>query len=314
MWDAPHAHAWHSLHLENSKVSVIGSNGSQPAAAGSDNPGRLSLSTLFLGPRPASATLESLSGFSRTIAMMTFSIEEQKILELSRCWIFPASPSSTGQSYRTRFLRDEDSDLNLFGFDAPYHPPESVRDASGKRYFHLLSILRDIQLRHLHALAGWRATDAEVGAATDALSTWMHNNRESGRECLLHAGALFGDVRNQTYKDSFDPFFLLIPILYLWAYQKLSPDASSAGVGIKALRIDCGVDEAVAKQWIQGKSAYAVHVTGVGRLTGKDSAIRLLKELRRVLLLQTSWTTLHVGVAKCVEQMIKGEKPLEPDA
>lgn len=245
--------------------------------------------------------------------MMTFSIEEQKILELSRCWIFPASSSSTGQSCRTRLLRDRDTDLGLFGFDAPFHPPENVHDASVKRYFHLLSILRDIQLRLLFALAGWKTTDAEADTATDALSTWMHSNRESGRECLLHAGALFGDVRNQIYKVSFDPFFLLISILYLWAYQKLSPDVGSAGVGIKPLRIDSGVDETVAKQWIEGKADYAVYVTGVGRLTGKDSAIRLLKELRRVLLIQTSWTTLHVGVARCIGQMIKGEKPLEPD-
>lgn len=243
---------------------------------------------------------------------MTFSIEEQKILESSRCWMFPASSPTTGQSYRTQLLRDRDPDLRLFGFDASFRPPGNVRDASGKRYFHLISLLRNVHLRHIYAFAGWKATDAEVDAAKEAISAYMHSNRDGGRECLLHAGALFGDVRNQIYKVSFDPFFLLISILYMWAYQKLSPDVSS-GVGLKPLRIDCGVDEAVAKQWIQGKSEYAVHVMGVGLLTGKDSAIRLLKELRRVLLSQTSWATLHMGMAKAIEQMIKGEKPLEPD-
>lgn len=312
LWDAPNAQVWHSLYLGDSKGPVTEIIYFYFAAADSGNTGRPSLSSLFLGPRPTSETMEGVKGFSRTIALMTFSIEEQKILESSRCWIFPALSPTTGQSHQTRLLRDRDSDFRLFGFDAPFHAPGDIRDSSGKRFFHLICLLRDVQLRHLYAFAGWKATDVEVDLATDALSTWMHSNRERGRECLLHAGALFGDVRNQSHKVSFDPFFLLISTLYLWAYQKLSPDVSS-GVGLKPLRIDCGVDEAVARQWIHGESEYAVHVTGVGRLTGKDSAIRLLKELRRVLLSHTSWATLHMGVANAIEQMIKGEKPLEPE-
>ncbi|GME23731.1 hypothetical protein F5883DRAFT_417837 [Neofusicoccum parvum] len=245
--------------------------------------------------------------------MMTFDVEEQMIFETGRCWIFPASSSNTGQSYRTQLLRDSDLDLSLFGFDAPFHAPENPHQASGKRFFHLIFILKHIGLRHLYAFSGWKATAAEVDAATDALSAWMHSNRESARECLLHAGALFGDVRGQTYKVSFDPLFLLISILCFWAYQKLSPDNDSAGGDRKPiLRIDYDVDETTARSWIQGKSHYAVHITGVGRLTGQDSAVRLLKELRRILLLQTSWTTFHEALAKCVSQMIKGEKPLEP--
>lgn len=245
--------------------------------------------------------------------MMAFSIEEQKILDSSRCWIFPSSPSTSGQSHRTQLVRDRDSDLSLFGFKAPFQPPENSHEANGRRYFHLISILRDVPLRHLYALCGWKATDAETDAATGVLSAWVRNNGERARKCVLHAGALFGDVRAQVYKMSFDQLFLLISILYLWAYQRLSPDASS-GVDTKpVLRIDCGVEETVAKSWIHGESDYAIHVTGVGRLTGQDSAVRLLKELRRVLYLSTSWTTFHIGVAKCVEQIIKGERPLEPE-
>ncbi|KAL1860708.1 hypothetical protein Daus18300_009051 [Diaporthe australafricana] len=178
---------------------------------------------------------------------MTFSIEEQKIVDLSHSWIFPASPSATGQSYQARLLRDRDLYFTLFRFDAPFQPPANVHEASGKRVFHLISMLRNIRRRHLYALSGWRATDAEADAAKDALSAWMHNNRETARECLLHAGALFSDVRSQTYKVSFDPYFFLIPIIYMWAYQKLSPDSDS-GANIKPiLRVDCGVDETLAK-------------------------------------------------------------------
>lgn len=283
------------------------------AAANLEAPGCLSLSALFLGPRPTGDPLEGLGLFSRTIAMMAFSVEEQRILDSSRCWIFPTSPSTTAQSYQTQLVRNRDSDLSLFGFNAPFQPPENFQDASGRRYFHVISILRDVPLRHLYASCGWKSSDAEVDAATDALSAWMNSNNESARRCVMHAGALFGDVRSQVYKTSFDPLFLLISVLYLWAFQRLSPDNSSVVDTKPVLRIDSGVDKTVANSWIQGKSDYTIHITGVGRLTGRDSAVRLLKELRRVLYLSTSWTTFHVGVAKCVEQIIKGEKPLEPD-
>lgn len=266
-----------------------------------------------MGPRPTGDPLEGLGDFSRTIAIMAFSIEEQRILDSSRYWLFPGSPSTTGQPYQTQLIRNRDSDLKLFGFNAPFLPPENSYDASSRRYFHLISILRDVPLRHLYASCGWKSTDVEVDAATDALSAWMNSNNECARKCVMHAGSLFGDVRSQVYKMSFDPLFLLIPILYLWVFQRLSPDNSSGVDTRPVLRIDSGVDETVAKSWIQGKSDYTIHITGVGRLTGRDSAVRLLKELRRVLFLSTSWTTFHAGVAKCVEQIIKGEKPLEPD-
>lgn len=247
---------------------------------------------------------------------MTFSIEEQKVLDSSRSWIFPApSPAAAaaGQPHRTRLLRDRDADLRLFGFEAPFQLPENHREAMGRRYFHLISILRDVPLRHIYALCGWKATDAETDAARDVLSAWMRTNSERARKCVVHAGALFGDARRHVYKTSFDALLLLISSLYLWAYQTLSPDASP-GVGSRpVLRIDCGVDEAVARAWINGESDYAIHITGVGRLTGRDSAVRLLKELCRVFYLSTSWTTFHFGAARGIEQVIKGEKPYEHD-
>lgn len=314
LWNAPDAQSWHCLYLGDSKSMIMSSIRSYSAVADPEAPGCLSLSALFLGPRPIGQPLEGLGSFSRVIAMMTFSIEEQKILDSSRCWIFDASPSTAGQSYQAQLVRDRDSDLSLFGFEAPFQPPENVYEASRRRYLHLISILRDAPLRHLYALCGWKATDAETDAASNALSAWMRNNSERARKCALHAGALFGDVRSQVYKMPFDQLFLLISILYLWAYQKLSPDDGSVVDAMPVLRIDCGVDETIATSWIQGESHYIIHITGVGRLTGRDSAVRLLKELRRVLYLSTSWTTFHIGLAKCVEQIIKGEKPLEPEA
>lgn len=283
------------------------------AVANIEASGRLSLSALFLGPRPTGNLLEGLGIFARTIAMMAFSIEEQRILDSSRCWIFPALPSTTGQLYQTQLVRNRDSELSLFGFNAPFQAPQNFQDASGRRYFHLISILRDVPLRHLYSSCGWKSTDAEVDAATDALAVWMNSNKESARKCVMHAGALFGDVRSQVYKMSFDSLFLLVSILYLWVFQRLSPHNSSGVETKPILRIDSGVDETVANSWIQGKSDYTIHITGVGRLTGRDSAVRLLKELCRVLYLSTSWTNFHIGIAKCVEQIIKGEKPLEPD-
>ncbi|KAH8753344.1 hypothetical protein F5883DRAFT_575361 [Diaporthe sp. PMI_573] len=246
------------------------------AMADPEAPGCLSLSALFLGPRPIGQPLEGLGSFSRVIAMMTFSIEEQKILDSSRCWIFDASPSTAGQSYQAQLVRDRDSDLSLFGFEAPFQPPENVYEASRRRYLRLISILRDAPLRHLYALCGWKATDAETDAASNALSEWMRNNSERARKCALHAGALFGDVRNQVYKMPFDQLFLLISILYLWAYQKLSPDDGSVVDAMPVLRIDCGVDETIATSWIQGESHYIIHITGDVVDRGPDEEIDLI--------------------------------------
>lgn len=244
---------------------------------------------------------------------MTFNIEEQKILDSSRCWISPTSLPTPEQIHRTKLLGDRDSDLRRFAFDAPFHLAESSHEASGRRYYHLICILRDVPLKYLYALCGWKSSDAETDAAKTVLSAWILNNPQRARKCILHAGTLFGDARNQAFKISFDPLFLLIPTLYLWACQRLSPDDSSSVSTKPVLRIDCGMDEAVVNSWIQGERDYVVHITGVGRLTGRDSAVRLLKELRRVLYLSTSWTTFHVGVARCVEQIIQGQKPLEPE-
>lgn len=310
LWDAPDAQTWHSLYLGDSKSRKMSSIEYKSVIADPEAPGRPSLSALFLGPRPTNDLLEGLGSFSRAIAIMAFSIEEQKILDSSRSWIFPASSPATGQISRTRLLQDRDSDLSLLGFKAPFYPPQDPHEASGRRYFHLISILRDVPLRHIYALCGWKATDAETDVARDVLSAWMGSNSDRARKCVLHAGALFGDARRHVYKTSFDALLLLISILYLWAYQRLSPPEVGPGADSRpVLRIDCGVDEAVARKWIDGESDYAIHVTGVGRLTGRDSAIRLLKELRRVLYLSTSWTTFHIGVAKGIEQVMKGEKP-----
>lgn len=285
----------------------------QITAADHDGTGRIPLSALFSSSRPTVEQLHGLEGFSRNIALMTFHIEEQKVLELSHCWIYPASLSAPEQSCRTQLLRDRDSDLRLLAFDSPFQLTTNPHEASGRRYFHLISILRDVLLGHLYALCGWKSSDLETEAAKTVLSAWMRDNVERARKCVIHAGALFGEARSQTYKMSFDPLFLLVPILYLWGYQRLSP-SDSCGVGNKSvLRIDCGIDEEVAKSWICGESSHAIHITGVGQLTGRDSAVRLLKELRRVLYLSTSWTTFHFRVAKCIEQIIKGEKPLEPE-
>lgn len=177
LWDAPNAQTWHSLYLEDSKSRITSSIESESVVADPETLGRLSLSALFLGPQPASDPLEGLGSFSRAIAIMTFSIEEQKVLDSSRSWIFPAaSPTAAGQSHRTRLLRDRDSDLSLSGFTAPFHPPENSREAMGRRYFHLISILRDVPLRHPYALCGWKATDAETDVATDVLTAWMRGN------------------------------------------------------------------------------------------------------------------------------------------
>jgi hypothetical protein len=137
---------------------------------------------------------------------------------------------------------------------------------------------------------------------------------------VVHAGALIGKIRRSPSVSCYDPFCLLISVLFLWAYERLKPASplqtpeqqargASSGPAI-VFKIDQAHEDSIRDRWIRGDSDVVIHITGVGLLSSAGAPRRLLQEYLRIIKAGVGWPTLRRGLIGCVSETISGVAPI----
>ncbi|KAB8225620.1 hypothetical protein BDV33DRAFT_163759 [Aspergillus novoparasiticus] len=112
------------------------------------------------------------------------------------------------------------------------------------------------------------------------LRTWLQDNPTLSRECVSHAGALIDKIRLSRTMSCYDPFCLLISVLFLWTFEKLKPVSPteleqaprSSGSPI-IFKIDQCHEESIRERWVRGpRSLGAYHRCWFALKRGRNEA------------------------------------------
>lgn len=161
----------------------------------------------------------------------------------------------------------------------------SSPDTSGTATLHLMAALRHVRLRSIYAHTEWQTSEHEIQETRKRLKAWIVQDKVSAKKCLWHAASAFRILRSQSRLAVHEPFVILISVLIMRAYCALAPtgDQQSTNIdGGTSVTIDQLTDEAAVDEWIAGDD-YTVFLTGVGRLVGPETDLRLLSALHNIL-------------------------------
>ncbi|KAE8362187.1 hypothetical protein BDV27DRAFT_147175 [Aspergillus caelatus] len=286
-----------------------------------DGPQPKSLKELFTMDSAASiASASQTSEFAKLCQHLMLFVEERRVIAANQSCILhdfsddtqhrnPCSQQSAYSSldWRYRMLMPSSPTASL---------GKGVSDTRDT-FFHLLFILRHIPLESLYTYSGWYASKEDISGAELYLRTWLQDNPALSRECVSHAGALIGKIRLSLTMSCYDPFCLLIAVLFLWTFEKLKPALPAAlrqaspGSGPAIIfKIDQCHEEGIRERWIRGDPEVSVHITGVGLLSSAGGTRRLLQEYLRIISPQTGWPTLRRGLIACGCDLINEIAPI----
>ncbi|KAJ4180499.1 hypothetical protein NW767_014363 [Fusarium falciforme] len=182
----------------------------------------------------------------------------------------------------------------------------------------LIHLLRDVPMRSILAFAGWQVDDAQVEAAKLELTGWAFQHEQVARQCLLHAITVFNILRTKSPFAAYDALSLLTATLYIWMYDQLiqGEDSESRYAASRLIiRSDRISDRPAFERWVNKGGAARIHIPGVGVFGGRDGRLRLLHELRRILLSRTEWSRVCQVIAKAVTHLLQDQRPrFEEDA
>jgi hypothetical protein len=311
------------LRVSNGQYLSYGRLESTTSSHATDTTHPLSLNDLFSMNWTSTNAFLLSSDFSKLALQLILFVEERRAIDAtSSCALLdfghksqtPDSNMRQPTSYRTLDWKYE---MLATTSESSTSTNTRILDAR-KTFSHLLGILRHIPLKQLYAYSRWYASEKDVAAGAAYLAGWMRDNPVPARSCVAHAGAILRQVRSTSTTACYNYFCLLIAVLYLWAYERLNPNASTAierprqlnTIGT-LLKIDQYHESSVRERWVEGSPGILVHVTGVGILSSSGSAQRLVKELLRVLGSQAGWPTLRRGLVVCVSQLLKGGSHIE---
>ncbi|KAH7109211.1 hypothetical protein EDB81DRAFT_672958 [Dactylonectria macrodidyma] len=314
MWRASNAQGWWKCYSgkRGNKIYTV-------------NPTLLSQQFTF------NAAVQKLNTFSQLVILMGVYVEERYMKKFAESWLFrhlmsrangTTTPEDRPDTLNPRMERQLPilEELGLaanHGFEC--FPSENRPSASGlssqttvRKFYHLLSILRQCPLRTLYALSGWQVTASGMDIANREFAAWVHEKPKAARECLWHCSMIFALLRQETMIAFFDPLVLLTAALFLRQYllefgssDTRQQDTGSGG----SLRLDRMFDRSHVEPWIQSGTPSSFYITGMGSLSHKGASIRVLKEFHRILLCQQSWIGLSRGIAYTAVQHLHGSIP-----
>ncbi|KAI2892315.1 transcriptional regulator family: Fungal Specific TF and C2H2 zinc finger [Aspergillus niger] len=279
-----------------------------------------SLKTAFSNPDLLNDLLNDNSNLSNLIILLTFNIEERRLLRSTQPWF--AADMATGLNERKLYKWPDELASFRTALDDKCDPTikrfsvlKSISNNAPtflKVMFHVTNILRRMPLRCLYALSGWQVTVNQMTAAATSLSHWMQQNPTLARETLLQATTLFGVLYDETTGPGCHHLAFLVAGLYIWAYCIVGGEDGSTGanqvwkISQPPLRPDKTVPDDMKEFWIQGTLEAPIYVKGGGILSGPESAIRVLKGFRLALSSHTSWPSLRHGLIYSISEMIEG--------
>lgn len=286
----------------------------------------------FISQRSASSGVaQELDPFSRLILLISIYAEERDVTKSAESWLFRRLLS---QAAGTRALQSEigtqsmcqeqlssildelasgaDPGYDLFAPSKLTNQTGSPCQVSAQILYHLLSILRRVPLRTIYAISGWQTTASRTETAKKEFVSWVHSHPERARKCLWHSSMIIAALRHEDTIGFFHPLALLIAVLFLWEFLREidpGPDPFQVVGSATPLRLDRLLDESQVEHWVREGDTSAFCITGMGILSGRGSANRVLKEFHRILLGQKSWLGLSRGIAYTTTQHLQGLPP-----
>ncbi|KAE8313540.1 hypothetical protein BDV41DRAFT_564202 [Aspergillus transmontanensis] len=280
----------------------------------------ISLVDLFSMDRASTASASRTSEFAKFCQHLMLFVEERRVIAANQSCILH---ESNDNAQRRNSCSQQSSYSSLDWRYRMLTPSSSIASFSNgvlstrNTFFHLLFILRHIPLETLYTYSGWYASKDDISSAESYLRTWLQDNPALSRECVSHAGALIGKIRVSRTMSCYDPFCLLISVLFLWAFEKLKPasptalDQAPPGSGPAIIfKIDQFHEGSIRERWVRGDPEVSVHITGVGLLSSAGGTRRLLQEYLRIMSSQTSWPTLRRGLVACGYDLINELAPI----
>lgn len=201
-------------------------------------------------------------------------------------------------------------------------PDEDGQESPIKPLFHLMSVLRQVPLRHLFAFSRWRATEAESEESKCYLQSWMERDPVAARRCLWHAAMVLSSMRSKKQHACHEPFTLLISVSMIWAFDMLAkPCEAEDWESIETGRDEKGPPTRIdrlktfeqVERWAKEGRNDCVLLTGIGILRGPESSRRLLIECRKILSSGTAWARLRYAILHGVNEVLQGRPPAHPD-
>ncbi|KAJ5094791.1 hypothetical protein N7456_010652 [Penicillium angulare] len=279
----------------------------------------MSLKKIFSLNWMSNGVLQQVSEFNKLILNLMLFVEERRAIEASRsCALFEEEPTFSTKSALSPSYRRLDWKYKLLA-PKPFEPSERTGNSDARNiFYHLIGILRHVPRKQLYAYSGWYASEEDMTAAEAYLAGWISENPVFSRECLVHAGALIGQIRSNGPAACYHYFCLLIATSYIWTFTRLQEQGSKELEGrpplqppATLLRIDQRHDPSLRDRWVENASGTLVHVTGVGMLSSQGSAERLWKEFLQIMGSRVGWPTLREGMIRCTSELLKNSSPMK---
>lgn len=248
------------------------------------------------------ASLEHIQSSQRLRSLMGYEpingSQEQDTCSVRRSLL-----SSDGSKHGVAFSDAIVHDAIMFHFAT-----DPGRDGNGQSpIVHVIAILREIPLRTIYTAVGWEAYGTEMQRSRKTLQEYLQCNQSVARTCLWHAAQIYAASRNCRCFTYSSPLSFIVAVSYILLYDQIVPHPTLEG---NVLRLDkVGAKNLDLEAWKSCAKNLAVHITGVGALDGTKTSRRLLVDAEKTLRYQKPWRTLTQGLAQCLSQMSKGQRP-----
>ena len=189
--------------------------------------------------------------------------------------------------------------LQVLCSDDEETPRLSSLRSSILHHYHTIGIIFGISLGELFCYCGFRVTSEEMSRSRNRLQTWIQQEGTEARRVALHAGRLFGSIRQSNMLGYYEGRAFMIACQSLWIYgelAKLDPgppegmsETENGQLDTPTVRLDQCLNKQCEQAWLLNGTSIRPYLAGVGCILDVDGVARLIQEGSRVLCDTRTW-------------------------
>lgn len=166
-------------------------------------------------------------------------------------------------------------------------------------HHHSIGILLGISIGELFCYSGYRVSSDDILECQNRLRTWIQQRGGEARQVALHAGKLYGCIRQSNMHAYFEGRAMMVSCQALWIYGEISSEYAPQDVERvlnqgqvsvpPAFRLDQNNSHHDEQTWLEQGASMRPYLAGVGCILGSDGTARLIQEVVRVLCAAHTW-------------------------
>lgn len=161
-------------------------------------------------------------------------------------------------------------------------------------HYHIIGVLLGLSLGELFCYCGFRVTKEEVFRCRTRLHSWIQQRGIEARQVAMHAGRLFGYIRQSSMFGYYEGRAFVIACQSLWIFSELSnitlpSNNEPHNTETLTVRLDQSLSPEDEQAWILNGAHTRPYLAGVGCILGPDGVSRLIREGSRVLVAARTW-------------------------